>query len=496
MTIKKVLVANRGEIACRIISTLKKLNKKSIVVYSDFDISAEHVQISDEAICIGGAALCDSYNNLQAILAACIQSGADAVHPSYGFMAENAEFAKKLEKIGIEFIGPSANCIKAMGDKVKAKKIAHQYNVNLVPGYIGEIKNLTHAQKLAQEITLPVLIKAAAGGGGKGMHIVSKAEDLKRAITSAKSEALSSFKDNRIFIEKYIQKPRHIEIQILADKHGNVVCLGERECSIQRRYQKVIEEAPSPFVDKVMRLKMYEQSIHLAKSIGYYSAGTMEYIVDQNKNFYFMEMNTRIQVEHPVTELINGIDLVEEMINIAEDKELRLKKSRTIFKGWAFEARVYAEDPTNNFFPTTGFVTECKFPDNARVESSIQDGTQVGMFYDPMVVKICVHDKTRQLAIKKMQLALENTVICGLTNNLSFLQSVFYNNDFTNGNINTNFIKNHYESGFGSEPINDDTLYNILGSALFNYFLQHCKDANVQNVAEKNLVAKIHDKNM
>lgn len=481
--IKKVLIANRGEIACRIISTLKKLEKKSVAIYSDFDVNATHVQMADEAICIGGAALRDSYNNLEAVFSAVMQSGADAVHPGYGFMAENPEFVALMEKEGVTFIGPSSECIRNMGDKVLAKKTAHSANVNLVPGFIGDIESIKHAKKIALELGFPVLIKAAAGGGGKGMRIVHSINDLEQAIHSAESEALHSFKDKRVFIEKYIQKPRHIEIQILADKHGNVLCLGERECSIQRRHQKVIEEAPSPFVDQKLRKKMYDQSVMLAKSVGYYSAGTMEYIVDQDKNFYFMEMNTRIQVEHPVTELITGVDIVEEMINIAEGK--KLKKSKVTFDGWAFEARVYAEDPTNNFFPTTGFVTKCHFPDEARIESSVKEGIEVGMFYDPMIAKICVHDKTREDAIEKMQLALEQTTIAGVVNNLCFLQSIFYNNDFLQGNIDTNFIKNHYPDGFGYSTINNDYLYNILGTCLFRYFLAN-EASNADLVADVN----------
>ncbi|AHX11704.1 hlyD secretion family protein [Neorickettsia helminthoeca str. Oregon] len=467
MSIQKVLIANRGEIASRIIRTLRKLGKKSVAVYSDLDVGAEYVRHADEAVHIGGSTAKDSYNNMEALLSAITKTGADAVHPGYGFLSENPEFALCLEKHNIIFIGPSSDCISKMSNKVMAKKIAKEASVNLIPGYVGEVSDYTHALSIAKEIGFPVLIKASAGGGGKGMRLVHREEELRDAMNLACSEALSFFKDQRVFIEKYIKNPRHIEIQILADKQGNIICLGERECSIQRRHQKIIEEAPSIALHRALRKEMYNQSIRLAKSVNYTSAGTVEYILDQENNFYFMEMNTRIQVEHPVTEMITGIDIVEEMIRIAEGDALSKKTSITKFNGWSFEARVYAEDPMNNFMPTSGFVAKMDSPTNARVESSICAGSDVGMFYDPMVAKIIVHAKSRADAINEMCEALRRTCIVGLKNNLVFLESVFRHEDFISGNVDTHFVENQYQHLSWSDCLDHDATIKSMAVALY-----------------------------
>ncbi|ACT69747.1 propionyl-CoA carboxylase alpha chain [Neorickettsia risticii str. Illinois] len=445
MSIQKVLIANRGEIVSRIARTLKKLGKKSVAIYSDLDVNAEYIRHTDEAVYIGGVTVSESYNNMESILTAVKKSGADAVHPGYGFLSENPSFARSVEQAGFTFIGPSSECISMMSDKVMAKKIALEASINLVPGYLGEISDYEQAVSIAKEIGFPVLIKAAAGGGGKGMRLVNREEELREAMQLACHEALNFFSDERIFIEKYITNPRHIEIQIIADKNGHVICLGERECSVQRRHQKVVEEAPSLVLDRGLREKMYEQSIRLARAVSYTSVGTVEYILDQERNFYFMEMNARIQVEHPVTEMITDIDIVEEMIRIAEGNDLSKKKSVTKFNGWSFEARIYAEDPINNFMPTSGFVRCADFPTDVRVESSVSTGSEVGMFYDPMMAKIIVKGKTRSDALERMCEALQMTCIVGVRNNLVFLESLFRNADFINGNISTHFVEKQYQ---------------------------------------------------
>ena len=385
---KKILIANRGEIACRVIRTAKQMGIATVAVYSEADADALHVRSADEAIAIGGSASSESYLVIEKILDAIGKTGAQAVHPGYGFLSENATFAEKLAEEGIAFIGPGVKAIAAMGDKIESKKIAAGAGVNTVPGYVGVLADDKEAVKVAAEIGFPVMIKASAGGGGKGMRVAFNEKEVKEGFRAAVSEAASSFGDDRVFIEKFIEDPRHIEIQIIADSAGNTVYLGERECSIQRRHQKVIEEAPSPFLDSKTRKAMGEQAVLLAKSVDYKSAGTVEFIVDKNKNFYFLEMNTRLQVEHPVTECITGLDLVELMIQVAAGDNLPFKQKDVQLNGWALETRVYAEDPYRNFLPSTGRLTQYKSPedlDGIRIDTGVFEGSEISMFYDPMI---------------------------------------------------------------------------------------------------------------
>ena len=408
---KKILIANRGEIACRIISTCKKLSIPTVAVYSDADKKSLHVTLADESVNIGPAASSESYLSIDKIISACKETGADAVHPGYGFLSENYTFMSRLEKDDITFIGPSAEPIRIMGDKIESKIFAKEAGVNTVPGHQGIIKNIDQAILIANEVGFPVMIKASAGGGGKGMRIAFNEGDIPDAFTSSINEAKSSFGDDRVFIEKFIVKPRHIEIQILADSHGNVIHLGERECSIQRRNQKIIEESPSPFVDSDLRNAMGDQAVQLSKKVGYSSAGTVEFIVDQERNFYFLEMNTRLQVEHPVTELVTGFDLVEEMIKVAAGEKLNVTQDDVSFKGWAIESRIYAEDPERNFMPSTGRLITYKPPlniDNIRNDTGVYEGGEISMFYDPMISKLCSYGKTRIEACNLMQEALNN----------------------------------------------------------------------------------------
>ncbi|MBQ4875489.1 MAG: ATP-grasp domain-containing protein [Rickettsiaceae bacterium H1] len=446
---KKILIANRGEIACRIIKTLHKMKIKSVAVFSEADVNSLHVEMADESFCIGPAASIKSYLNIDAICDVALESKADGVHPGFGFLSENCEFARRLKEVGVNFIGPSDNVIKIMGDKIEAKKIAAEAGVNIIDGYMDLIDDTKKITAKSESIGFPVIIKAAAGGGGKGMRIINSAEEVEEALALAGSEAAKSFGDDRVFIEKYIEKPRHIEIQILSDKHGNIICLGERECSIQRRYQKVIEEAPSCFITDKVREKMYEQSIMLAQKVGYYSVGTVEFIVDRNKNFYFLEMNTRIQVEHPVTELVTGFDLIEQMIKIEKGEKLNIKQSNVFINGHAIEVRVYAEDPTNNFLPASGVITRYIEPcdDNVRIDSGIGAGSEITMFYDPMLAKICTYGKNRKEAISAMKLALRKFYILGIVNNVSFLQSIISHPQFISGNLYTGFIQDFYPEG-------------------------------------------------
>ena len=475
--IKKILIANRNEIACRIIRTAKKLGIKTVAVYSDADNNALHIKNADEAVYIGASPATQSYLNTTSILKAIRISGADAVHPGYGFLSENYNFSHLLTKSGINFIGPSADTIKKMGDKIEAKKMAKSAGVNIVPGYIGAIKTEKHALKIAKSIGYPIMLKAVAGGGGKGMRVVNTDDEMQQAYRSTKSEAKSSFADSRTFIEKLIIKPRHIEIQVLADKHGNYVCLGERECSIQRHNQKVIEEAPSPFITPKIRKRMYSQSIALAKKVKYFSAGTIEYIVDQKGKFYFLEMNTRLQVEHGVTELITGIDIVEQMIRIAEGNKLPFKQKDINLQGWVMESRIYAEDPTVGFLPSTGRIIGYKEPqinENVRLDSGIYEGGEVSMFYDAMISKLCTHAETRTEAIALMQHALGEYIINGVSHNISFLQAIFSNERFCKGDISTNFINEEYEEGFSGAELDDEKSSVILCAAVF-IFLKNIK---------------------
>ena len=413
--IKKILIANRGEIACRVIKTAKKLGIKTVAVYSDADKNGLHVSMADEAIHIGPPQANQSYLVMDKIIAAIEESGADAVHPGYGFLSENPEFAKLLAKKKITFIGPNPHAIVSMGDKITSKKLAKEAGVSCVPGHMGLIEDAEEAVKISQKVGYPVMIKASAGGGGKGMRIAYNDEEAREGFQSSKNEAASSFGDDRIFIEKFVEQPRHIEIQVLGDKHGNVIYLGERECSIQRRNQKVIEEAPSPFLDEKTRAAMGAESVALAKAVDYDSAGTVEFIVDKDKNFYFLEMNTRLQVEHPVTELITGVDLVEQMIRSAQGEELNMTQDDVKLKGWAIESRIYAEDPFRNFLPSIGRLTRYRPPfegkkdDGAilRNDTGVFEGGEISMYYDPMIAKLCTWGEDRGVALNAMQHALD-----------------------------------------------------------------------------------------
>lgn len=479
---KNLLIANRGEIACRIIKTAKKLGIKTTAVYSDADTNSLHVRLADKAVYIGESPATQSYLNSKKLLDAIKIAGADAVHPGYGFLSENPRFVELLEKHKIAFVGPSSSAVRRMGDKIEAKKIAKSAGVNVVPGYLADIKNVKEALKIAGKIGYPIMLKAAAGGGGKGMRIVRNVAEMEQAFSSTRNEARNNFSDERTFIEKFIENPRHIEIQLIADKHGNYVCLGERECSIQRHHQKVIEEAPSPFVDEKMRKKMYKQSIALARKVGYYSAGTIEFIVDQNKNFYFLEMNTRLQVEHPVTELVTGYDIVELMIKIAAGEKLPMRQKEVKLVGNAFEARVYAEDPTAGFLPSTGQVITYKEParsDNIRVDTGIYEGGEVSMFYDPMISKLCSYAPTRGESIDYMTDALDKYVIRGISHNISFLQAIFSHPKFVAGDISTNFIAQEYEGGFTGATLSDEESAVILVAAAHVFMTVSKRDAQI-----------------
>jgi propionyl-CoA carboxylase alpha chain len=474
--INKILIANRGEIARRVIRTCRKLGIKTVAVYSEADVNSLHVAEADEAVFIGPSPSNQSYLVIENIIDAIQQTGADAVHPGYGFLSENAEFAKKLAAIGVKFIGPSPDAISYMGDKIEAKKYAKKAEVNIVPGYEGQIDSAEEAKKIAIEIGFPVMMKAAAGGGGKGMRIVYSADEVEQAFISTKNEAKKSFGDDRIFVEKFIENPRHIEIQILADEHGNCVCLGERECSIQRYNQKVIEEAPSPFLDDATRQEMYRQSKALADMVGYANAGTVEYIVDQNKNFYFLEINTRLQVEHPVTEYVTGLDLVELQIKIASGEKLPITQDDVNLEGWAIESRIYAEDPTRGFLPSTGRITEYNEPKagkNVRIDSGVYAGGEVSMFYDAMIAKLITYGETRGKAIERMQQSLGEYLIEGISHNISFLQAIYEHDRFKSGDISTKFIEQEYPEGFEGAELNEDKTKMMLCCALF----VHLKDA-------------------
>jgi propionyl-CoA carboxylase alpha chain len=469
---KKILIANRGEIALRIIRSAKKMGIKTVAVYSEADANALHVSEADDAVYIGTSPADQSYLNIDAILDAVRRSGADAVHPGYGFLSENAEFARALAEESVTFIGPDVEAIVKMGDKIEAKKIAMKAKVNTIPGYMGVVKTEREATKIAAKIGFPVMIKAAAGGGGKGMRIVRSKDEVKQAVKSAMNEARNSFKDDRIFIEKFIENPRHIEIQLIADEHGNIICLGERECSIQRHHQKVIEEAPSPFIDEKTRKKMYDQSVALAKKVNYKSAGTMEFIVDQKKNFYFLEMNTRLQVEHPVTELVTDTDLVELMIKVAAGEKLPFKQSDIKLTGWAIESRIYAEDPTRGFLPSSGRITEYQEPKTGRkvrVDSGVYAGGEVSMFYDAMIAKLITYGKDRTEAIKHMQHALGDYVISGISHNIGFLEAVMAHPRFASGDLSTNFIADEYPDGFEGVELSEETTQTFLATAIFVY---------------------------
>ncbi|MDE2445563.1 MAG: acetyl-CoA carboxylase biotin carboxylase subunit [Alphaproteobacteria bacterium] len=448
---KKILIANRGEIACRVIKSARKMGIKTVAVYSDADRDALHVKMADEAVHIGPAPSNQSYLVIENIIAAAQKTGAEAIHPGYGFLSEKAAFAKACEDNAIAFIGPPPKAIEAMGDKITSKKLAKEAGVSTVPGYMGLIDDEDHAAKIAGEIGYPVMIKASAGGGGKGMRIAWNDAEAREGFALSRSEAKSSFGDDRIFIEKFVTQPRHIEIQVLGDAHGNMVYLGERECSIQRRNQKVVEEAPSPFLDDATRKAMGEQAVALAKAVGYTSAGTVEFIVDGNRNFYFLEMNTRLQVEHPVTELITGIDIVETMIRVAAGEKLGLAQSDITLNGWAIESRLYAEDPYRNFLPSIGRLTRYRPPqenEGLRNDTGVYEGAEISLFYDPMIAKLCTWAPTREKAIEAMSKALDSFEVEGVGHNLPFLSAVMGNAKFKSGTITTAFIAEEFPDGF------------------------------------------------
>ena len=470
---QKILIANRGEIACRVIRTARRLGIASVAIYSDADAGALHVREADEAICIGGSTSAESYLVIENVIDAVRQSGAQAVHPGYGFLSENAAFADALEAEGIVFIGPRNKAIAAMGDKIESKKLAAEAGVNTVPGYVGILADDIEAVKVAGDIGYPVMIKASAGGGGKGMRVAYNETEVKEGFKSAVNEAISSFGDDRVFIEKFVEEPRHIEIQIIADSKGNTLYLGERECSIQRRHQKVVEEAPSPFLDAATRKLMGEQSVLLAKAVDYCSAGTVEFIVDKNKDFYFLEMNTRLQVEHPVTECITGLDLVELMIRVAAGQELPFQQAEVALKGWAIETRIYAEDPYRGFLPSTGRLVKYQQPEKlegVRIDSGVAEGSEISMFYDPMIAKLITNADNREQAIDRMTVALNSFQINGVNHNIDFLSAVMANPRFQKGKFNTGFIAEEFPSGFSGTELSEEIktrMYSI--AAVFAY---------------------------
>ncbi len=448
---EKILIANRGEIACRIIRSARKMGIRTVAVFSEPDRTALHVELADEAVHIGPAASSESYLAIDKIVAACQQTGAQAVHPGFGFLAENGVFVEALEAAGIVFIGPPAPALRAMGDKIESKRLAAKAKVTTVPGHMDLIEDEDEAARIAGDICYPVMIKASAGGGGKGMRIARDDAGARDGFRSARNEARTSFGDERIFIEKFIEQPRHIEIQVMADGHGNIIHLGERECSIQRRHQKVIEEAPSPLLDAETRAAMGAQAVALARAVDYRSAGTVEFIADNKKNFYFLEMNTRIQVEHPVTELVTGLDIVECMIRVAAGEKLPLTQDQVKLTGWALEARVYAEDPLRNFLPSIGRLVRYREPPaapNLRVDSGVTEGSEITMYYDPMIAKVVTHGETRDAAIRHMQAALDTFTIRGINHNMSFLAAVIAKDRFRDGRLTTDFIAEEFPDGF------------------------------------------------
>src|SRR6478735_7981560 len=460
---KKILIANRGEIACRVIRTARRMGIATVAVYSDADARSPHVRMADEAVHIGPSPAAESYLRSDGIIAACKATGAEAVHPGYGFLSERASFVEALEAEGIAFIGPPASAIAAMGDKIESKKLALAAGVNVVPGFVGEIADTGHAVKIAGEIGYPVMMKASAGGGGKGMRLAWSEQDVREGFEATKREGLASFGDDRVFIEKFIESPRHIEIQVLGDQHGNIVYLGERECSVQRRHQKVVEEAPSPFVTPKMRAAMGEQAVALARAVGYYSAGTVELIVSgadkTGEGFYFLEMNTRLQVEHPVTEEITGLDLVEQMIRVAAGEKLPFAQKDVKLDGWSIESRVYAEDPYRGFLPSTGRLTTYMPPRPhrdgqrvIRVDDGVVEGGEVSMFYDPMIAKLVSWAPTRDAAIDAQVEALDAFQLGGISDNVDFLSALLQHPRFREGALTTGFIAEEYPDGFHGAP--------------------------------------------
>ncbi len=465
---KKILIANRGEIACRVIRSCRRMGIATVAVYSEADTGAPHVEMADEAVLLGPAAAAESYLVIHRILGACADSGAEAVHPGYGFLSENTAFAEALDEAGVTFIGPPPKAIAAMGDKIESKKIAAEAGVSTVPGHMGLIENEDEAAAIAADIGYPVMIKASAGGGGKGMRIARDDQEAREGFRSARSEAKSSFADDRVFVEKFVEEPRHIEIQVLADGQGNCVYLGERECSIQRRHQKVLEEAPSPFLDAATRKAMGEQAVALAKAVGYRSAGTVEFIVDKDRNFYFLEMNTRLQVEHPVTEQVTGLDLVELMIRVAAGEALPITQEDVKLKGWSLEARVYAEDPARNFLPSIGRLVRYREPsasETVRIDAGVVEGAEISMFYDPMIAKLVTTGPDRAAAIAEMRRALDAYYIRGIGHNMAFLSALLAHPRFQAGDMTTNFIAEEFPEGYRGSEVAEDLLHRLLAVA-------------------------------
>jgi propionyl-CoA carboxylase alpha chain len=480
---KTILIANRGEIACRIIKTARRMGIRTVAVYSEADKDALHVEMADEAVAIGPPAAAESYLAIDKIVAACLKTGAEAVHPGYGFLSERAAFAHALAEANIVFIGPNPKAIEAMGDKIESKKFANAAKVSTVPGYLGAIESPERAAEIADEIGYPVMIKASAGGGGKGMRIAHSRNEVAEGFARARSEAKSSFGDDRVFVEKFIVNPRHVEIQVLGDKHGNVIYLGERECSIQRRNQKVIEEAPSPLLDEATRRKMGEQAVALAKAVQYDSAGTVEFVAGQDRSFYFLEMNTRLQVEHPVTELVTGVDLVEEMIRSAAGEPLRLRQADVKLAGWAVESRVYAEDPTRGFLPSTGRLTRYRPPAEGthdgvtvRNDTGVFEGGEISIHYDPMIAKLVTHAPDRLGAIDAQATALDAFVIDGIRHNIPFLSALMQHPRWREGRLSTGFIAEEFPDGFHPLAAEGETERRlVVAAALIDHTLNQRK---------------------
>ncbi len=469
---KRILIANRGEIACRIIKTARRMGIETVAVYSEADRNALHVEMADEAVLIGPPAAAESYLLIDRIIDACRKTGAEAVHPGYGFLSEREAFPKALADAGIVFIGPNPGAIAAMGDKIESKKAAAKAKVSTVPGFLGVIEDDKHAVRIADEIGYPVMIKASAGGGGKGMRIAHSTAEVAEGFNLAKAEAKASFGDDRVFIEKFIVNPRHIEIQVLGDKHGNVIYLGERECSIQRRNQKVIEEAPSPLLDEATRRAMGEQAVALAKAVNYDSAGTVEFVAGQDKSFYFLEMNTRLQVEHPVTELVTGIDLVEQMIRVAAGEKLKLTQKDITLSGWAVESRVYAEDPFRNFLPSIGRLVKYRPPQESsadgitvRNDTGVYEGGEISIYYDPMIAKLVTHAPSRAAAIEAQSQALDAFYVDGIRHNIPFLSALMNHPRWREGNLSTGFIAEEFPHGFSGRAPEGETARRIAAVA-------------------------------
>lgn len=492
---KKILIANRGEIACRVMKTAKKMGIKTVAVYSEADREARHVQMADEAICIGPAPSRESYLVMDRIIQACKDTGAQAVHPGYGFLSENEKFARRCEEEGIIFIGPKYQSIAAMGDKIASKKLAIEAKVNTIPGFNEALDKPEDAVKIAQSIGYPVMIKASAGGGGKGLRVAFNDKEAFEGFTACRTEALNSFGDDRVFIEKFVEGPRHIEIQVLGDSHGNVVYLGERDCSIQRRHQKVIEEAPSPFIDPVTRKAMGEQAVALAKAVNYQSAGTVEFVVGKDKSFYFLEMNTRLQVEHPVTEGITGLDLVEQMIRVAAGEKLAFKQEDVKLNGWSMECRINADDPFRNFLPSTGRLVKYRPPeavDGVRVDTGVYEGGEIPMYYDSMIAKLIVHGKDRTEAIEKMRAALNDFVIRGIHSNIPFQAALLQHPRFVSGDFTTGFIAEEYPDGFKKDSVQPSDPKRLAALAAFMRYryLEHIQMIDGQLAGHEMTIAK------